>query len=413
VEDIMQEIPVGLIGGGFMARVHSLGYAALPYFFWPRQVTMGKRRLADQEEGLARQAAERFGWEEHTCDWRAVAEASDIGLVDICTPNDLHAEIALSAIAAGKNILCEKPLAMSADEAWTMYEAAEQAGVVHAVGFNYRMTPAVQMAKRLIDEGKIGRIYHFRGFYLQDFGIDPKLPLSWRFQAARAGSGSLGDIGAHVIDMAQYLVGDLARVTADAETFVHDRPLATSVLDTLAMARQGSPSTARGTVDVDDGVSFLIRFANGAMGTIEATRFAYGRKNHLAFEVNGDCGSIRFDWERRNELYFYSADDPADQQGFKTIIAGPPHPYGEAMWPMAGIGTGYLESTVILLQELSYALAGKGGAMPTFEDGWKVCAVLDAVQESARQGNWVTIPPMPPFQVPAPTDSSQFGSSIC
>jgi len=313
----MEHLNVGLIGTGFMGRVHSLAYSALPVYFWPVPVMPKKRIVADVSEDLARDAGERFGYEKWCVGWQDVVGDERVDVVDIVTPNDTHKPIALAAAKAGKHIICEKPLALNAKEAKEMYEAVEKAGVKHMVGFNYRKTPAVIFAKQLIEEGKIGKVYHFRGFYLQDWPVDPDAPLSWRFKASKAGSGSLGDLASHVIDMARYLVGDFKKVMAVTETFVKERPLPTSAYD--ALARKVSPSKmAKDRVDVDDMAGFFIEFSNGVKGSIEATRFAYGHNNYLAFEINGSKGSLYFNWERNNELKYYSTEEHHTTQGYRV-----------------------------------------------------------------------------------------------
>jgi predicted dehydrogenase len=385
-------VNVGLIGAGFMGKAHSLAYAAMPMFFWPAPAVPHRRILAELDLAVAREAAARFGFEESTSDWRAVVESDDVDLVDISVPNDAHAEIAIAAAQAGKDLICEKPLARSVEEARAMYEAVTAAGVVNMVAFSYRRTPAVVLAHDLIADGAIGQVRNFRGTYLQDWSNDPDLPLSWRFQRDVAGSGALGDIGTHVLDMARYLVGEIAAVSSLLRTYIPDRPVSEGP-DQLAAARKLT-STARGEVDVDDELLTMLQFENGAIGSLEATRHAHGRKNFLTFEVHGDSGSLRFDYERRDELELYLASDPEDRRGFRTILAGPAHPYGQALWPIPGLGIGYGETKIIECYELMRAIAERGPATPDFRDGYQIARICEAIAESAESSQWVEIAPI-------------------
>ncbi|MGH3995738.1 MAG: Gfo/Idh/MocA family protein, partial [Pseudonocardiaceae bacterium] len=312
----------------------------------------------------------------------------DIDIVDICTPNMYHAPLAIAALEAGKHVICEKPLARTAEEARAMYEAARGADVVHMVAFSYRRTPAVALAKRLIDEGAIGAVRNFRGTYLQDWSADPSSPLSWRFRRDVAGSGALGDIGSHVLDIARLLVGELAAANALAQTYIPERPVQTGAADQLAAAEKvaGGPSAA---VDVDDEVMTLLRFADGAVGSLEASRNAYGRNNFLAFEVHGTEGSLLFNYERRDELQVFFASDASDRRGFRTVYTGPAHPYGEALWPIPALGIGYGETKIIECHDLLKAIVDQTAASPDFGDGYQVALIEQAILESAADGGWV------------------------
>jgi predicted dehydrogenase len=387
------ELNVGLVGAGFMGKAHSLAYAAMPMFFWPAPAIPRRRMMAEVDADLAAEAARRFGFEQSTGDWRELVEAHDIDVVDISVPNDAHAEIAIAAARAGKHVICEKPLARNAEEAREMYEAVTEAGVVNMVAFSYRRTPAVELAKRLIAEGAIGQVRNFRGTYLQDWSNDPDLPLSWRFQKDVAGSGALGDIATHVLDLARYLVGEVAAVNALMRTYIGDRPIQQGGVDQLAGAAKlsGAP---RGEVDVDDEVLTLLRFETGAVGSIEATRHAHGRKNFLTFEIHGDGGTLYFDYERRDELQLYQADDPADRSGFRTILTGPAHPYGEALWPIPGLGIGYGETKIVECYELMRAIAERGSASPDFRDGYQIARICEAIAESSENREWVELAPL-------------------
>jgi predicted dehydrogenase len=386
----VQELNVGLIGAGFMGKAHSLAYSAMPMFFWPAPAMPVKRTIAEATEELAEEASRRFGFQTSTGDWRTVVEDPAIDIVDIATPNHLHAEIAIAAAKAGKHIISEKPLARTTEEAKAMLDAVVEAGVVHMVAFNYRRTPAIALARKFIDEGAIGTITNFRGTYLQDWSADPDSPLSWRFQKAIAGSGALGDIATHVIDIARYLVGEFAQVNALLSRFIHDRPLQQGGADSLGSARVGGG--VRGPVDVDDEVMTLIRFADGAVGSIEATRNAHGRNNYITFEVHGTKGSIVFNYERRDELQVAFADDPADRRGFRTIYTGPAHPNGAALWPIPALGIGYGETKIIEAHDFFTAIVEGGEVSPNFVDGYQTALIDDAIEDSSGRGAWVDVP---------------------
>ena len=381
---------IAMIGGGFMGKAHAMAYATMPMFFWPAPALPCRKVLADVSEDLAADGATRFGFQESTADWREAVTRDDIDAVDIVTPNDSHAEIAIAALSAGKHVLCEKPLARSGAEAKTMLDAARKAGTVTMVAFNYRRTPAVALAKKYIEEGRIGRILNFRGTYLQDWSADPNGPLSWRFQKEIAGAGTVGDIGTHVLDFARYLSGEITAVNAMVHTYIAERPLQAGGLDKLG-ASDKSGGGARGVVDVDDEMVALLRFENGAVGSIEATRNAYGRNNFLTFEVHGSEGSIAFNYERLDELQVMFADDPADARGFRTVYTGPAHPNGEALWPIPGLGIGYGETKIIECHDFVSAIVTGGEAAPDFEDGWRISAIADGILESGETNRWVTL----------------------
>jgi predicted dehydrogenase len=390
VEVNVRTVNVGVIGAGFMGKAHSLAYAAMPMFFWPPPAIPRRLMIAEVGDAAAREAAQRYGYERWSGDWRAVVDDPDVEVVDIAVPNDMHAEIAIAAAEAGKHVLCEKPLARTADEARAMRDAVVRARVTHMVAFNYRRTPAVALARKLVDDGTIGAIRNFRGTYLQDWSNDSDLPLSWRFRRDVAGSGALGDIGTHVIDFARYLAGEITAVNAMAQRYIDDRPVPDGGADQLAGARKltGVPREA---VDVDDEVMMLLRFENGAVGSIEATRAAHGRKNHLAFELHGELGTLVFDYERRDELRLYSAADEPDRQGFRTILTGPAHPYGEGLWPIPGLGVGYGETKIVECRDLMAAIVAGVPGDPSFEDGYRIACIGDAALRSADEGGWVEV----------------------
>jgi predicted dehydrogenase len=386
---------VGLIGAGFMGKAHSLAYAAMPMFFWPAPAIPVRKIVVEVNDELAADAAARFGFESSTTDWRRVVEDPTIDVVDIATPNNAHAEIAIAAAANGKHVICEKPLARTVDEARTMWEAVRDADIVHMVAFNYRRTPAVALAKRYIDEGAIGQVLNFRGTYLQDWSADPNGPLSWRFQNAVAGSGALGDIATHVMDLARFLVGDVASVNSVLTNWVAERPLQTSGADQLG-ASDKSAGGPRGVVDVDDEVTTLLRFANGAVGSIEATRNAWGRNNYLTFEVHGSAGSIVFDYERRDQLevcFAGDGGDPADRRGFRTVFTGPNHPYGNGLWPIPALGIGYGETKIIECHDFCRAIVDRTPVRPDFHDGYQIALMCDAITESSASQRWQDVAP--------------------
>ncbi|MCI0432754.1 MAG: Gfo/Idh/MocA family oxidoreductase [Gemmatimonadetes bacterium] len=373
----MSVVNVAMIGYAFMGRAHSNAYRQVVPFFAPRYRPR-MRVLCGRDRASAEAAAAQLGWEEVVTDWRDVVGRHDIQLVDICTPGDSHAEIAIAAARAGKAVFCEKPLANTLADAESMLGAVREHGVPNMVCHNYRRVPAVVLAKQLIDAGHIGEIRHFRGTYLQDWIVDPAFPLVWRLRREMAGSGALGDIGSHSIDLARYLVGEITAVAGLLETFVRERPL------------PEDPSR-RGTVTVDDAAISLVRFANGAIGTIEATRMAPGRKNHNRFEINGSLGSIAFDLERLNELEVFYRDDPVGEQGFRTIsVTDPLHPYTGRWWPPGHI-IGYEHTFTHTVYDLLEALAGGRNPHPDFEDGVRNQRVLDAIERAAAAKSWIEI----------------------
>ena len=387
-----KEINVALIGGGFMGKAHALAYAAMPMFFWPAPAIPRKRVIVDITDEMAEDARRRFGFDEASADWRETIVRDDIDVIDICTPNNVHAEIAIAAANAGKHILCEKPLARGAAEAKLMLDAVERAGIIHMVAFNYRRTPAIALAKKFIDEGRIGEIRNFRGTYLQDWSADPDGPLSWRFQKSIAGSGAVGDIGTHVVDMAHYLVGRISEVNALTPTYIKTRPVQEGGLDKLG-ASEKNASARRETVDVEDEVVSLLRFENGTIGSLEATRNAYGRNNFITLEIHGTQGSIHFNYERRDELQVMFAEDPVDARGFRTIYTGPAHPYGEALWPIPAIGIGYSETKIVECHDFFQAVATGTQTSPNFVDGYWCELVADALLKSGETRMWVSVEP--------------------
>lgn len=384
----MRTLNVGMIGGGFMGKAHSLAYAGMPMFFWPAPAIPIRKMVVDIRDDLAQEAAARYGFESYASDWRKVVEDPSIDIIDIVTPNNTHAEIAIAAAKAGKHIISEKPLARTTEEAKQMLDAVTAAGVKHMVAFNYRRTPAVALAKKYIEEGAIGRVLNFRGTYLQDWSADPNSPLSWRFRKDISGSGTLGDIGTHVIDFARYLVGEITEVMGTAQTWIKERPATSGPVDKLGTVK-ASGEVKKDAVDVDDEISTLLRFEDGAVGSIEATRNAWGRNNFLTFEIHGEKGSITFNYERRDELQVCFADDPDDYRGFRTIYTGPAHPNGPALWPIPALGIGYGETKIIEAHDFISAIVNDTDVSPSFHDGYRIHVISDAIMASAESGTWV------------------------
>ncbi|MGI6208929.1 MAG: Gfo/Idh/MocA family protein [Anaerolineae bacterium] len=381
-------IRVALIGYQFMGRTHSNAYRQVKYFFDPPLVPEMEVIVGRNLEGV-RAAADSLGWNSYATDWHEILDRQDIGIVDVSSPGNTHYPIAVAAAQAGKHVFCEKPLGNNLDEAVRMAESAESAGVKAMTNFNYRFCPAVQLAKRLIDEGKLGEIRHYRGVYLQDWIVDPEAPLVWRLRKEMAGSGALGDIAAHNIDLARFLVGDIAEVAAADKTFIKERPLPASAEG--AWGAVGGQE--RGEVTVDDAVIILGQFKNGALATFEATRFAPGRRNYNCFEINGSRGSIAFNLERMNELQYFSLDDPAYAQGFRTInvTGGDFGKYAAAWWPPGHI-IGYEHTFVHSVFEFLSAIAEDRQPVPNFREGARTQAVLEAVAKAAASKKWEAVP---------------------
>ncbi|MFB9827095.1 Gfo/Idh/MocA family protein [Lederbergia wuyishanensis] len=378
-----------MIGYKFMGKAHSHAYRDLPFYF-DCDVEPVLQAVVGRDEDGVREAAERMGFASYETDWRKLIERDDIDLIDIVTPNNTHAEIAIAAAEAGKHILCEKPLALTLEDAQRMYNAVKKNNVIHMVCHNYRFAPAVQFAKKLIQEGRLGKIYHVRAQYLQDWIMDPKFPSVWRLKKAVTGSGALGDIAAHSIDMARFLVGEFEEVTGMMETFIKERPVA----DSSGGLSAKSESTIMEEVDVDDASAFLVRFENGAMGVFEATRFAGGNRNGNRIEINGSKGSIRWDMEQMNNLEVYFADDENGLQGFRNITCTEEHhPFAGAYWP-AGHIIGYEHTFINLMTELMKGISEGYSPSPNFEDGVRNQEILTAIEKSAETRSWVNVKQM-------------------
>ncbi|HEY3471330.1 MAG TPA: Gfo/Idh/MocA family oxidoreductase [Amycolatopsis sp.] len=373
-----ETIGIGMVGHAFMGAVHSHAWRSVHRFFdsplVPRLAVLGGR-----DEARAKAAAEKYGWEDVETDWRKLVARDDVGLVDVCTPGDSHAEIAIAALEAGKHVLCEKPLANSVAEAEAMAEAARRArerGVRAMVAFNYRRVPALAHARNLVASGALGEIRHVRSVYLQDWLSDPEAPMTWRLRKESAGSGALGDLGAHIVDAAQFVTGDLITgVSALTNTFVKQRR---------------SESGGTDEVTVDDTALFLARLSSGAVASFEATRYALGRKNSMRLEVNGSKASLAFDFESMNELQWYEGS--GTEAGFRRIlVTEPQHPYVSAWWPPGHL-LGYEHTFTHEVADLLEAIGAGTDPAPGFDDGLRVQRVLDAVERSAAaEANWTSV----------------------
>ncbi|WP_141577801.1 Gfo/Idh/MocA family protein [Actinomadura sp. WMMA1423] len=375
----MTTVGVGMVGHAFMGRAHSQAWRSVGPFFGP-PLTPVMTALAGRSAERARAAADALGWASVETDWKELLRRDDVQLVDICTPGDSHAEIAVAALDAGKHVLCEKPLANSVAEAEAMAAAAERArerGVRSMVGFNYRRVPAVTLARRLVADGRIGAVRHVRAQYLQDWLADPQAPFTWRMDRDRAGTGALGDIGAHIIDTAQFITGqNLVGVSALLDTFVPERP---------------APGGGTAQVTVDDAALFVGRTDGGALASFEATRFATGRKNALRIEVSGSSGALAFDLESLNELWFYDRHEDDATAGFRRVVVTEPvHPYADRWWP-PGHMLGYEHTFTHQAADLLTAIAEGADPRPSFEDGLRVQRVLAAVAASAASRCWVDV----------------------
>lgn len=383
----MEQLNVGMIGYKFMGKAHSHAYRDIPMFF-PNVIKPNMKAICGRDLEGVKQAQKQFSWDSYETDWEKLIARDDIDLIDINAPSNAHKDIAIAAAKAGKHIFCEKPLALTLTDSREMLKAAEDAGIKHMCGFNYRFVPAVQLAKKLIDEGRLGKIHHFRAWFLQDWIVDPDFPLVWRLQKEIAGSGSHGDLGAHLIDLAHFLVGEMKEVIGMSETFVHERPIAQSM---TGLSAKGSADAPKGKVDVDDATLFLTRFNHGALGSFEATRFAAGHRCTNSFEINGSKGSVKFDFERLNELMVYFTEDAEDVQGFRRVLAtDPAHAYSEAWWP-PGHTIGYEHSFIHEIVELLQAFEGNRQPIPNFADGVKCQEVLEAVERSIAERRWVDL----------------------
>lgn len=383
----MKEINVGMIGYKFMGKAHSNAYAKVNMFFDMDARVVRKAICGRDPDGVAG-AAEKFGWQHAETDWKKLVTRSDVDVVDINSPSYLHKEMAIFAANEGKHVLCEKPLAFTTDDAREIVEAAEKNGIRHQIAFNFRFAPAIQVMRSLIKSGRLGKIYHFRGHYLQDYIVSPDFPKVWRLDKKVAGSGSLGDLGAHVIDLARFLVGDIKTVSGMSKTFIGERPVPE---DMTGLSAKASGNAPREAVDVDDATSFVGEFECGALLQIEATRFATGNRNNMAFEINGSLGSVRFYVERICELQYFDANSDEGLQGFSTInVTEGVHPYARNWWP-AGHAYGYEHTLVHEVYEFIQSVANGRPASPDFTDGLKCAQIMEAVDLSIARRAWVDV----------------------
>lgn len=373
----MQKVRVGLIGTGYIGRCHAIAYAQVATVF-PLKGSPVLEMLAEVTPELAQQRATEFGFARSTANWRELVADPNIDVVDICAPNFLHKEMALAAISHGKHVYSEKPLALNAADAKEMVEAARAKGVKTLVGFNYMKNPTSQLAREIIANGEIGDVVHFYGTHNEDYLADPQTPLDWHCTKAQAGLGALGDLAAHIVNMAHYLVGDILNVCGDMQTVIKQRP------------DPQNPSLLR-AVENEDQASALVRFANGAMGTIETSRIACGRKMGLTYVITGTKGTISYSQERMAELQLYCHDDPQSRQGFKTLLTGPQHPDYAAFCVSAGHGIGFNDQKTVEIRDLINGIAAGDRMWPDFEEGWKVSKVLDAIAVSAHELRWVKV----------------------
>ncbi len=381
---------VGMIGYGFMGKAHSNAWRQAPRFF-PLKAHVAMHTICGRQAAAVQAIRAHLGWENASHDWLEVVESPLIDIVDIATPNDSHAEIAIAAARAGKHVLCEKPLALNVKQAQAMLAAAQKNKVVHMVCHNYRRVPAIALAKRFIGEGAIGEIQHFRARYAQDWLVDPDYPMKWRLDKNTSGSGAHGDINVHIIDLARYLVGEFKEVCGLMHTFVKERPLTAPTSKLQSPAAKAAEK--KGKVTVDDAALFIGRFANGALASLEATRCAAGRKNQLTLEINGTKGSLSFDLEDLNRLKFHEVCGLADRQGFRDILVTHPdgaHPYVNHYWRNSN-SLGYEHTFLHTMADFVNACIEGKPVHPTFEDGLKNQQVLEAVELSVKKGQWAKV----------------------
>lgn len=372
----MKELGIGLIGCGFMGKCHALAYRAASATFGG-DVKARLELLCDADPETAARAAQQFGFARSTNDWRALVADPAVDLVSVTVPNALHREMVLGAIAAGKHVYCEKPMALTLEDAGEMTEAARRAGVRTLVGYNYLRNPQLVLAKSLIERGEIGAVTHFRGVYDEDYAADENIPYSWRCRVAEAGTGTLGDLACHLVSVAQFLAGPIEAVCADIQTVISERP--------LADGKQGT-----GRVENEDIAAALLRFQSGVRGTLSSSRVTWGRKCHLAWEVWGSRGTISFDQERMNELQFFRADGDKSTQGFRTILTGPQHPPYDHFCPAPGHGLGFNDLKTIEVDHLLRGIAFGEALYPAFDDALAIERVIHGIAASAKSERWVS-----------------------
>lgn len=390
-------VRVGAVGAGFMGRVYSLALRTAPGLAPEDLPTVELARVADPDGDAAEHLRARWGWRDAVADWRAVTRAPDVDLVLVLTPNHLHAEVALDALARGKHVLCEKPLAHTPGAARRMAAAALTSGRVHQVGFVYRGWPAVALARELLAAGEIGEPLRYRGWYHHDFALDPAMPWSWRLDRAASGGGAGADIGSHVIDMARSLVGEVDAVAAQAATHHATRPLPGG-------GGKGRP------VEVEEASDLLVRFASGVQGVLQTSWVAGGHKTDIGFELFASRGSLEFSWNEPYRLRLYRAGDPAAESGAKSIVVGPAHPGGELFWPVAGQGLGFAAAFQLAVRDLLLAVSGRPRpGRPDFLDGLRAAEVVETARSAAETGTWRTVERTPPDELSRPAGPARPG----
>lgn len=384
----MKTLNIGIIGYKFMGKAHSNAWKKAPLFFdVPAQPVL--KVACGRNESQLKAFAEKWHWEETETDWKKVICRSDIDIIDIALPQHLHYEVAMAAAAAGKHIFCEKPMAMSVQQAADMLRVCTENKVTHYLNHNYRRVPAIALAKQMMEEGVLGRIFHWRAAYQQDWIVDPDFPLSWQLQKETAQAGPQWDLNSHCVDLAHYLIGTIKTVSCLTTGFITERPLASEA--SVGNLKATAKGTEKGPVTVEDAALMMVQFENGAIGSFEATRFATGRKNKLSFEIYGSKGSLAFDLERMNELQYYNAEDPENARGFRTILATESvHPYISSWWPPGHI-IGYEHSFVHAAADFLKAVAGRQPITPDFNDGLQIMRVLEAGLLSAQNKQQITI----------------------
>jgi predicted dehydrogenase len=373
-----ENIAIGMVGYKFMGKAHSNAYRQINQFF-DLPLRPHLKTICGREKPKVEKMAQRWGWMNAVDDWRRIIDDPEIKIVDICSPNNTHREIALAAFKAGKIVACEKPLAMNGNEAEQMAAAARKSGQINTVWFNYRRVPAIALARQLIDEGRIGKIYHFRALYLQDWTMDPSVPLVWRMDKDVAGSGVTGDLHSHIVDLSNYLAGDIESVAGTSRIFVNERD---------------RPEGGKAKVEIEDASIFVAKYTNGAIGHFEATRFANGRKNGNTFEINGEVGSLYFNLEDMSRLWYFDSRDPKHVQGWREIsVWEEVHPYMKHWW-VPGCAIGYEHTFGNQAADLMMAIGQNKPMQPTFDDGLKCQLVLDAVMEACGSDRWVRVKQM-------------------
>jgi len=385
----MSTVNVAIIGASFMGKAHSNAWQSVDKFF-DVDLRPVLKVACDVDAQLVQSLAKNWGWEETSTEWREVVARDDIDIIDICVPTFLHKEIVIAAAQNGKHIFCEKPAGRNFQEAREMFKAVQKAGVLHYLNHNYRRVPAVSLAKKMIEAGKIGEIYHYRGAYLQDWITNPAFPLTWHLRREAAGAGPQNDLGSHAVDLARFLVGEISKVTAMLKTFITERPLPGADAGTFK-AGSTDASAEMGEVTVEDAAFMVVEFVTGALGSFDTSRFANGRKNYNSFEIYGSKGSLTFNMERMNELQYLNIDDPVEEQGFRTIqTTDPNHPYISAWWPPGHI-IGYEHTFIHAVKDFLDALTAEREISPNLYDGMKIMQVLEAGIQSSNSGMHVKV----------------------